>query len=223
MFETSSEHLGNILKEKVFQKVLDGKVVFVLKVYGLVITNVGFLANFNNQEAMFPEYSRNMWQMFVSKMFPRHLRNIVKLWSQKVQKIVLSVILWNCNIGSLLSCNVFTELYWNCFKFRVMLWKSSHRSLIAGKNFKIAQHYIIIINLFPRVFNVSVSSALRQIFVTARVFDIMQFDNMLQKGFNCSFRGSKSLPTRIMEPSTHWAFTCPKSAIETLEQGVKSV
>ena len=40
---------------------------------------------------------------------------------------------------------------------------------------------IIILNLFPQVFNVSVSSAQRQIFVIARVFDIMQFDNMLQK------------------------------------------
>ena len=64
----------------------------------------------------------------------------------------------------------------------------------------------------------SMSSAQRQIFVTARVFDIMQFDNMLQKSFNCSYRGSASLPTRIIEPSTHWEFTCSKSAIETLEQ-----
>ena len=44
MFGTSSEHLENILKEKIFQKVLDGKVVFVLKVFGLIIINVDFLA-----------------------------------------------------------------------------------------------------------------------------------------------------------------------------------
>ena len=66
------------------------------------------------------------------------------------------------------------------------------------------------------------SSAQRQIFVNARVFDIMQFGNMLQKCLNYSYRGSTSLPTRIMEPSTHWSFTCLKSAIETLKQGVKS-
>ena len=73
------------------------------------------------------------------------------------------------------------------------------------------------------MFNVSVRSAQRQIFVIERVFDIMQFDNMLQKRFNCTYRGSKSLPTRIIEPSTHWEFTCSKSAIETLEQGVKYI
>ena len=56
-----------------------------------------------------------------------------------------------------------------------------------------------------------------------RVFDIMQFDNMLQKCFNCSYRSSTQLPTRIIETSTHWTFTCLKSAIETLNQGVKSV
>ena len=77
-------------------------------------------------------------------------------------------------------------------------------------------------NLFCQVFNVSVSSAQRQIFVIARVFDIMQFD-MLQKCFNCSYRGSTSLPTRNIEPYTHRALTCSNSAIETLKQGVKFV
>ena len=61
---------------------------------------------------------------------------------------------------------------------------------------------MIIINFFPQVFNVSVSSAQRQIFVTAHVFGIMQFD-MLQKCCDCSYQ----------IPSTHWA----------LEQGVKFV
>ena len=57
------------------------------------------------------------------------------------------------------------------------------------------------------------SSAQRQIFVTARVFDIMQFDNMLEKCFNYSCRSSTSLPTRIIEPSTHWVFTCSKPVV----------
>ena len=50
----------------------------------------------------------------------------------------------------------------------------------------------------------------------------MQFD-ILQKYFNCSYRGSTPLPTRIIESYTHLEFTCSKLAIETLEQGVKSV
>ena len=32
MFRACREHLGNILKENIFLKILDGKVVFVLKV-----------------------------------------------------------------------------------------------------------------------------------------------------------------------------------------------
>ena len=53
-------------------------------------------------------------------------------------------------------------------------------------------------NIFPQVFNVSASSAQRQIFEITLAFDIMQFDNMLQKCFNCSYCGSTSLPTRII-------------------------
>ena len=63
------------------------------------------------------------------------------------------------------------------------------------------------------------SSAHWQIFVITRVFDIVQVDNILQK----CYWGGTSLPTRIIEASTHWAFTCSKSAIETLEQGVEFV
>ena len=59
--------MRNILKEKIFKNVLDGKVVFMLKVYDLIIINVDLLANSGNHEVMFPEYSR------------RYPRNIVKL------------------------------------------------------------------------------------------------------------------------------------------------
>ena len=69
MFGTSREHLGNILKEKIFLKVLDGKVVFVLKVYDLIMTNVDLLANSSNHEVLFPEYLRNIPQMSFSKIF----------------------------------------------------------------------------------------------------------------------------------------------------------
>ena len=70
MVGTSREHLENILKEKIFLKVLDGKVVFVLKAYDLIITNVDLLANSSNREVMFPEYSRNILSQKYSKDIP---------------------------------------------------------------------------------------------------------------------------------------------------------
>ena len=60
MFGTPRQHLGNILKEKIFSKFLDGKVVFMLNVYDLIITNGDLLANSSNHEVMFPEYSRKI-------------------------------------------------------------------------------------------------------------------------------------------------------------------
>ena len=66
MFGTSREHLGNILRKNFLLKVLDGEVVFMLKVYDLIITNVDLLANFSNHELMFPEYLRNIPRMYVS-------------------------------------------------------------------------------------------------------------------------------------------------------------
>ena len=79
MFGISREHLGNSLKEKIFLKVLDGKVVFVLKVYDLIITDVDLLANSSNQEVMFPEYLKNIPRISVSKIFHEYPRNIVKV------------------------------------------------------------------------------------------------------------------------------------------------
>ena len=61
----------NILKGKIFLKVLDGK-VFLFKVYDLIITNVDLLANSSNHEVMFPEYSRNIPRMSVSKIFQEY-------------------------------------------------------------------------------------------------------------------------------------------------------
>ena len=79
MFGTSREHLGNILKGNIFWKVVYRKVVFVLKVYDLIITNVYLLANSNNWEINFREYSRNIPRMSVSKIFEEYPWNIVKL------------------------------------------------------------------------------------------------------------------------------------------------
>ena len=111
MFETSREHLGTVLKEKIFLKVFDEKVVFVLNVYDFIITNFDLLANSSNHEVMFPEYSRNIPRMSVSKVFQGYPRNIVKyennFRNQKVQKVVCRLSCENVNIGGLLSCNVF--------------------------------------------------------------------------------------------------------------------
>ena len=67
-----------MLKEKIFFKFLDGKVVFMLKVYGLLITNVDLLAKSSNHEVMFPEYLRNIPQMSVSKIFQGYPLNSVR-------------------------------------------------------------------------------------------------------------------------------------------------
>ena len=75
---------------------------------------------------------------------------------------------------------------------------------------------IIIINVFCQMLNVSVSSAHQKVFAITHTFGIMQFDKTLQKFFNCSFRGSTSLLTRIIKPSSHRAFTCTKSIAEIL-------
>ena len=66
MFRASREHLKNILKENT---IFDGKVVFMLKVFDLTITNVDLLANSSNHKAMLPEYSKNISQISVSKIF----------------------------------------------------------------------------------------------------------------------------------------------------------
>ena len=73
------EHLGSILKENIFLKVLNGKFVFLLKVYDMIIKNVDLLANSSNHKVMFSEFSRNIPQMSVSKIFQGYPGNIAKL------------------------------------------------------------------------------------------------------------------------------------------------
>ena len=94
MFETSREHLGNILKEIIFLKVLNGKVVFVSKVYDLIITNVDLLTNSSRSN--------------VSRIFEEHSTNVC---FYKVMKIILEVKKFNCCfVGenfNILSCNDF--------------------------------------------------------------------------------------------------------------------
>ena len=65
------------------------------------------------------------------------------------------------------------------------------------KKFKISRTLLsipniikIVINLFRQKFHILAWSAQQKIFVIACAFDIMQFDHMLQKYFNCSYRGN---------------------------------
>ena len=79
MFWASREHLGNILKKNIFLKIIDENVVFVLQVYDLLITNVDLWENSSNHKAMFPEYSKNIPPISVSKIFQGYPWNIVML------------------------------------------------------------------------------------------------------------------------------------------------
>ena len=82
MARTSREHLGNILK--IYENVLDGKVVFVLKVYDLIITTVDLLANSSNHLVMFPEYSEYIPRLSVS-ICPEYCK-VIKIFLE-VKKI----------------------------------------------------------------------------------------------------------------------------------------
>ena len=71
---------GKHFKGKDFFKSFRWKIVLVLKVYDLIITNIDLLANSSDHEVTFPEYSRNIPRMSDSKILQGYSRNIVKLW-----------------------------------------------------------------------------------------------------------------------------------------------
>ena len=169
------------------------KVVFALKVYDLVKTNVALLANSSNHKVLFPKYSRNIPPVSAAKKFQGYPGDIIILWKcfyevKNFEKLFCGLSCENFDFGSLLSWNVF----WTLLK-RLLL-----------------MHHIIItaIIFFRQLFHGLVCSAQLKIFGIACPFDITQFDNTLQKYFNCSYHGSTSLPTRIIEPSSHQTFTC---------------
>ena len=128
VFWASRKHLGNILKENIFKKILDRKFAFVLKVYDLAITNVDLLANSSKSHSstsrIFEQHST-----FLFQNIPRISRNIVGLqmfsWSEKVLKNILWVILWNCQYWHSPLFKYVSELYWNRFISRVLFWKCS--------------------------------------------------------------------------------------------------
>ena len=172
---------------------------------------------FGKIEVIFPESSRNIPRMFVSKSFndiPGILQNFENTFvSEKAQKIVFLGYPAKILILAVSSLAI----------FRVMYWKGLRRSFTAGKNFKMAQHFYNHYKSFP-----SGTWCIRDFSAVANICNCTcfwrhGFDNMLQKWFNCNYRRSTSLPRRIIEASTHWAFTCSKSLIETLENSVKYV
>ena len=65
----------------------------MLKVYDLITTNVDLLANSSNHEVMFPEYSSDIPQMPVTKIFQGYPRDIVKLlkYFYPVKILILAV------------------------------------------------------------------------------------------------------------------------------------
>ena len=115
---TFREHV----KENFFSKDSRWKSCFVLKVYDLRITNVDLLANSGNHKAMLPVYLKTILQIYVSKIFQRYPRNIVRLWKcsyevKKFKKLFCGLSCEIFNIGSFLSWNVFlnfieTVFYW---------------------------------------------------------------------------------------------------------------
>ena len=125
------------------------------------------------------------------------------------------------------SLEYFSELYWNHFsfsfeKFRVDAWQLAKKIKISTTLLSIHNVIIININLFSQVINISVCSAERKIFVVVFVLDIMQFDHMSQFFFKLQFS------VHVITNENYWtfphcAFTCSKSTIETLQQGVKSI
>ena len=52
----------------------------MLKVYDLTMKNVDLLVSSSNHKAMFPEYSKNIPRISVSKIFQGYFRNITKSW-----------------------------------------------------------------------------------------------------------------------------------------------
>ena len=104
MFRAYRKHLGNMSKKNIFKNILDGKVVFMLKVYDFTKTNVDLFADSSNHEAMFPEYSTNFPRISVLKIFQGYPGNIVILWKCFYKaKNVCGLPCEIFNIGSLLS------------------------------------------------------------------------------------------------------------------------
>ena len=175
--------------------------------YDLTTTNVDLLADSSNHRAMFLEYSRNIPQISVSKIFQGYPQHIVRFYENVLMKLKISK---NCFVGYPVNFLILAISSLEMF--------SSYRYLTAGKDLKLAQHYYQYITLLLSIFSFKylVYQCVRASKNLCNCIHVTVF-------FNCSYCGSTSLPTRIIKYFTHWAFTFSKSTIETLEQDVKSV
>ena len=102
-------------KGKDFLKSSQWKSFFVLKVYDFIIANVDLLADSSNRKILFPEYSRNIPWISVSKIFQGYPRNIIRLWKcysgvKKLKKLFCGLSCEIFNIGSLISWMFFWTL-----------------------------------------------------------------------------------------------------------------
>ena len=82
----------------------------MLKVNDLTITDVDLLVNSSNHKAMFPEYSKNISRISVSKIFHYEVK--------KFKKLFCGLSCENFNIASLLSPNVFLKCIETVFQLQ---------------------------------------------------------------------------------------------------------
>ena len=90
-------------------------VIFVLKMYDLTIINVDLLAISSNHKLIFPECSKNILRISVSKIFQECPWIIVRLWkyvheAKKLKKMFCALSCGIFNIGSLPFWNVFLKI-----------------------------------------------------------------------------------------------------------------
>ena len=154
----------------------------------MIITNVDLLAISSNHKVMFPEYSRNIPWMSVSKSFQGQSRNILRLWIcfcdvQKFKKLFCGLSCEIYNIGSLISWMLFWTLLKSFFnsalKGFVSMLDTSKKLKINTTLLSIHKMIIITKNLSCQVINISVCSTEQKASVIAFDFDIMQFGHML--------------------------------------------
>ena len=159
MFGRSREHLGSILKEKIFKKSFQWKSCFCVKSVWFDNKKFWFFGKFqqsrSNVSRIFEEHSTNVCFKNIPRITPQYCK-VTKIFLKvkKFKKLFCGLSCEDLNIEILMQTPLlqyFSELYWNCFTIRVIFWKGSYRFLTAGKNFKIAQHYYNHYKYFPSV------------------------------------------------------------------------
>ena len=103
MFRASRKHLGNILKENIFKKILNGKVNFMLKVYDLLICWQIPVITKQCFQNIFEEHSTNLCFQNIPKISPEYCKvTEIFLWSHEIKILFCEWSCENVNVGSLL-------------------------------------------------------------------------------------------------------------------------